>query len=182
MANLFRCTVDGSKLRTYSVYSDIYAGTWTGATLSDSYVALATSSLNSTWTYKFDKKIDLTKVQSIEASFIETTNGIRFSRGNASNSTTAQYYYIPVVSIHGNRLIGTNGRFCGITNNGTYLTVEGVDYTNKISSTTPSIATFSVDLYEDKIVFNFIRNTNGHNWGSITVPNPEFYFNISYID
>ena len=182
MANLFRCTVDGSKLRTYSVYSDIYAGTWTGATLSDSYVALATNTVNSTWTYNFGKRINLTKVQAIEASFIEKTNGIRFSRGYASSSTSEQFYYLPMVSIHGNKLVGTDGQKGGITNNSTYLTVAGINYTNKFSSTTPNIATFSVDLYEDKIVFNFIRNTNGHNWGAITVTNPEFYFNILYID
>ena len=183
MANLYRCKTDGSKVRRYSLYTDISSGTWSGATLSSSsYVYLASSSINSTWTYKFDKRLDLTKVQSIEASFIEKVNGIRFSRGYASSSTTEQFYYIPIVSIHGSSSVGTNGKLGGITNNSSYLTVEGINYTNKLSSTILNAATFSVNLYEDRIVFNFTRDSNGHNWGAIMATNPEFYFNISYID
>ena len=181
MANLFRCFTDTSKLKTYAVYCDIYGGTWTGASLSSSdWVSLGNDNYTSTWTYYFPKNIDLSKVQSIDASIIEKTHGIRFGRGYSSNSNTAQYYYNTIVSVHGDKLVGTDGEAGGITNNSSYLTIKLVKDHYMNSSTSNNTSTFAVDVYENKIVFSFIRGD--HNWGGLKVTNPEFYFNIAYFD
>ena len=97
-------------VNVYSNFCSIEAGTWSGATLKDTaYVNLASSSITSEWIYNHNLSLDLEKIKFIVGSFIYPSDvdyALRFSRGYASSSTTAQYWYRTQMTAFGSADIG----------------------------------------------------------------------------
>ena len=173
-----------SKLKVYSKYVDITAGTWSGVALSDSaWKDLVTSSIEqSVWEYLFEKEIDPSKVKFIAASFIEKNYGIRISRGYASNSTTAQYQYIPALSMLGSTNVSNiSAAYGGLDVKDSYAQglweINNNNYNNLENAATGS---FVVRVEKDRIKFVFNRIDRGI--GAIRSTKPYFSFAIGYED
>ena len=169
-------------MNIYRKYCDISAGTWTGATLSNSsWVSLGTSTATSTWTYYFDTgvTIDVKKIEFISASIIETQNHIRLGRGYASNSTTPQYQYLPYLSLYGDKNSGDvdyNGGLNFNYSNSTFASFYIQN--NPKNSSTQESSVFYVRVYENRIVFEF--DNDGRSSGFIKSTTPKFKFSIGY--
>lgn len=174
----------GTKI--YSKYVDITAGTWTGATLSDTeWVALCNANYNSHWTYYFEKEIDITKIKYISASMIESERGIRITRGYASNSTTLQYQFIPSINLFGNIAVpansgGSEHYYGGITIGTGQATISSYLDNYGGGSSNEQKAEVHVWVRPDSIVFQFAHM--GRALGHIRTTTPKFSFVIGYTD
>lgn len=161
-------------MNLYSVSTDISAGTWTGATLKDSsWVDLCSKSTDSSWTYYFDREIDITKIQFIAASFYASSY-IRLPRG--IDGSTPTYQYFPAYYIYGNKggntgsSMNTYSTYCQVT-----LSID--NYPGY--STDSAKAYLYVYVYKDRIMFSFTYSSRG--LGAIRITNPIFNFNIGYL-
>ncbi len=169
-----------SSMKVYSRYVDITAGVWTGASLSDdSWVALCNASYDSKWTYYFDTEMDISKIKFISASFIEKTNYLRIPKGYASNSSTAQYQYTPVLGIFGSAVVDSSNQYAGGISKGTSVvsaTIQFDDYSGAASNS--KIVYVTINVYSNRIefVFNYVDRVFAH----IKSKKPYFSFAIGY--
>lgn len=172
----------GDKIRSlttgvnlYHVSTDISAGTWSGVTLGSDWVSLCTATKDSTWTYYFDKEIDVSKIQFISATF-EPERYIRLIKGNDSSGKVNEYHFFTAYHVSGHKN-GVSYDKISSTSSSCQVRLRIDNYAGYSSNS--EIGDFVVSVYKDKIVFGFYYTDRGV--GAIRGTNHKFSFNIGYL-